>query len=263
MEGEVTSTQSTQSAPVQQQAPASQQQVAPQQNMSQGQAQAQNSAPAMPGWMAGLPKELQGHEAFKGMAKVGDLGHKYLELMTRSQRALYLPTDNSTPEERASFLRSLGHPETPEAYTVPKAPDGLQVNKQAIAALQQQAHELGWTNKQFQAYVNANYQRMQQAQQAKQQATAKALSDADKSLRDEWKAEYDRNRELALRAFQGHVDEATAKQLSESGLINQPWFIKLMHRIGTATGEGSFIRGAATGGAQKPNYMTDYNKTKV
>jgi hypothetical protein len=213
--------------------------------------------PSFPAWQAGFPKGLQGHEAFKDFGKVGDLGNKYLELMTRSQRALYLPSDESNEDERTAFLRKLGHPETPDAYELPEVPKGLQLSQEQIAQAKAQAHRLGFTTKQFKALMADQLTSMEKAQAARAVAQKKAIEDQDKGLREEWKDGYETNKELALRSYNQFVDEATAKQLSDSGLTNQPWFIRMMHKIGAATAEGSFIRSQG-GGSSKKNYLTDY-----
>lgn len=69
---------------------------------------------------------------------------------------------------------------------------------------------------------------------------AKALQDLDTALRKDWGGDYDRNTELAKRAFQHFtvgMDDGKALQ----GLIGAPQMMRLFHKIGEAMGEDKLV----------------------
>lgn len=222
-----------------------------------------NQAPESLGWRAGLPKEYQQHEAFTKYGRVGDLARDFLTLQQRGQRPA-LPGDDSTDEERNAFYKAWGRPETADGYKI-EGVEGVKPDHPGIKALMAAAYESGMSQQQFAKIFGHLGQAGSQAIKAQREAKAaaeaqarKALEDADKGLRDEWKEGYDAKRELAMRGFKEYVDDTTRADLEKSGLINQPWFIRLMARAGESIGEGRFIRGGSQAGNPSRGFITNY-----
>ena len=231
------------------------------QTQTQPQAQAQGSQEsASLGWRAGLPKEYQSHDAFSKYSKVGDLAKDFLDMRDRSQRALYLPHDKSTDDERKQFLTALGVPTGPEGYTAPEGYDA-----EAFKQAQAQFYKYGLTAKQANAIMKDALE--QQKGQASQKAEAEKAEQAKrqalqaeklKALQGEWGDQFDTRREYSHRGLKSVVDEAQFNQLSESGLINEPWFIKLMHSVGETLGEDKFIRASNASPPKNKGLLIDY-----
>lgn len=216
--------------------------------------------PANLGWRAGLPKEYQNHELATKYSKVGDAFADYVKLHERSQRALYLPHDKSTEDERKSFLNALGIPAGPEGYTAPEGYDA-----ETFKALAAQFHKYGLTTKQAQAmakdaleqqkaYTSQKETETKAEQEKRQQAQAEKL----KALQDEWGENFDTRREYSHRGLKSVVDESQFNQLNESGLINEPWFIKLMTSVGETLGEDKFIRASNATPQKNKGLLIDY-----
>jgi len=208
------------------------------------------------GWRAGLPKEYQNHEAFGKYGKVGDLAKDFLELRNRTQRPS-LPGDDSPDEERQAFYKAFGRPDQANGYSI-EGMEGVDPNHPGIQQLMAVAHESGMSQKQFERVFGHLVQQGSEATKAQQQAMKAALQDADKGLRDDWKDQYPAKREYAMRGYK-QLDDQTRKSLEKSGVINQPWFIKMMAQAGESTAEGRFIRGGTQGATQRA-FMVDYNQ---
>ena len=80
-----------------------------------------------PGWIAGLPADLQGNETFVQFKTVGDFAKHHLDVAkthTESEtkikdlegkmgNAVFIPGNNATDEERTTFSRSSDGPTRP------------------------------------------------------------------------------------------------------------------------------------------------------
>jgi hypothetical protein len=189
------------------------------------------------GWRAALPNEFKEHEYVKTFTKPGDFVKSALEikterdaLNTKLASAIFKPSDKATPEEITAFHKALGVPDKAEEYEFPKG-DGVEHDQKMIDWARGVFHEAK-ISKEAASVISKKWDAfMQQMAVAEKEAVEKELSDAEGKLKEEWKADYDKNIELSKRAFK-HFSNA---ELSE--FKAHPVLIKAFHTIGVAMGE--------------------------
>jgi hypothetical protein len=111
-------------------------------------------------------------ELFKGLKEANGLIGKKTEGMVR------IPTEQSTPEEKSAFLKSIGVPDKPENYALPKLGDGVTVDPGLEKWFRETGHKHGLTGNQFSALV-ADYTALEQ-QQLQQSVSALQAHYGDK-----------------------------------------------------------------------------------
>ena len=193
-----------------------------------------------PAWLAQMPADLKSNEAFKPYKTIGDLGKSYLELQGKVSEvdglkaklgtAIFKPGDKATPEEITAFHKSLGVPEKADEYEFPKG-EGVAHDPKMIDWAKGTFHEAKLTKEQASVVSKKWDAFMQQMAVAENEAVEKELTDANNKLKEEWKADYDKNLELSSRAFK-HFANAELGEFKA-----HPVLIKAFHAIGKAMGE--------------------------
>lgn len=145
-----------------------------------------------------------------------------------------IPTDKASVEEIAQFRKSMGVPETPEAYgiEVPKGSLERDEDKTWWGGLQAIAHKysvsragLGEMAKSFFEHGQNTVARLEQAMK-----TAKEAEGV--KLRATWGPDYERNVGLAQRAHQHYGGEAWDAYAKAVGFADDPVYLQMMARIG-------------------------------
>ncbi|EKS26514.1 hypothetical protein [Afipia felis] len=126
------------------------------------------------------------------------------------------------------------------AVTKPTLKDGEMFDDAGYNALVKAGHEARVLPSQLTAIVNALHTNEQQQITNLRNAGAEANAGLDQALRDSWGNNYDKNKELAKRAFAHfEVDKITGAQLDS--VLSAPGMVKLFHAIGAAMGEGNLV----------------------
>lgn len=141
----------------------------------------------------------------------------------------------------------------PEKYEF-KAPDGAELDTEAVAAFEPIAKELNLTNEQAQKLVDLYGTRLTQAAEAQQSAWQKQL--------DTWVTEVKSDKEIGGKAFDQNVDHAKSaiekfgtpelkKALDATGFGNHPELVRVFARIGKAMAEDTFVTSSAAAGGKR------------
>lgn len=157
--------------------------------------------------------------------------------------------------------------------TVPKSadeykldlPEGVDTSEPTLRAFLDHALEQGLSHKQADGLLKWNAK-----MSAKQAETYPAdMAEARKTfrkqnetvLRDTWKGDYKSNLGKARTGFKvlTEGDNDAREAIAATGLDDAAWFIKLMHRIGTAVGEDALV--LADPGANLKNRDEDGERT--
>lgn len=174
-----------------------------------------------------------------------------------TETAIKLPGKDATPEDWAAFYKSIGAPETADAYKlpVPEGDDGAFAKTAAewfkdAGVLPQQAEKLAGKWNEF---VASQQQAAQQAE-AQQIAALHAKNTAEKQeLTNEWGQRATENLEFAKRAAQQFFPKDNAAQVITAieGVLGYKATIQMLHAIGKGLGEHDATAGmgAQTGGA--------------
>lgn len=206
-------------------------------------------------WFSQIPAELQSEkslQAFKGKG-VADLVKSHVEAQKLIGGSIRLPKPEATPEERAKFegdiFNKLGRPENAAGYKYEKlkVPEGVQWSDEHEGKFKEVAHSLGLTNNQLSGVMKWYGEYLNQASPAPDHA---ALQQAGReALLKEFGSETIVNQKLALaqRLLVAHGDKALVDLVEQSGIGNDPAFIKLMAKFGSQAAEKGIINGEVKG----------------
>jgi hypothetical protein len=141
-------------------------------------------------------------------------------------------------------------PDKPESYantfdknTVQVTPEREPEATKLYDSWKTLAHKLGLTQDQFSGLISANEKMIQE--NVKKQAEAFQTSEA--GLKDEWKDKYDANLTSAEKVVSELFDDDFRKFLTDSGLANNPRFVKAMYNLSQSVSEDTFVRSQARG----------------
>lgn len=203
-----------------------------------------------PPWMAQLEGDLKSDKALTKFKTLSELGKSYRELEGRLGKAIVPPGEGATAEEIAAFHKKMGRPDKPEDYALENKLPKEVLSEEMLTGFKAKAHELGLSQKAaadmftwYSSKVGEQYNAMIQAQNNKVKF---AKAQATEVLKAEMGPQYDANMALVKRAFARFSDPETTKAINDSGLGNNPLFIKLFHRIGKEIAEGPFIDSHST-----------------
>lgn len=169
-----------------------------------------------------------------------------------AQAATDQQTDGATAEDKQTDEDA--KPEgAPEQYEF-KAPEGAELDTEAVAAFEPIAKELNLTNEQAQKLVDLYGTRLTQQVEAQQQAWQKQL--------DTWVSEVKSDKEIGGKAFDQNVDHAKAaltkfgtpelkQALDATGFGNHPELVRVFARIGKTMAEDNFVQANAAAGGKK------------
>mgnify|MGYP001166429529 CR=1 FL=1 len=183
-----------------------------------------------------LPGELANEPSLRNFDSVEKLAKSYVHAV----RKLGAPGEElvriNGETDRDEIYNRLGRPEDPGGYEFDgEVPDHFREASHKIGLSKDQARELvsymAEQNKQQNESMRENYEKEQVNYQ--------------QSLQKEFGDDYNKNVELARRAFLQYGDAETVKFLEESGLGNHPGLIKTFSRIGQSLSEDNALLSGA------------------
>lgn len=191
-------------------------------------------------WMNDLPEPLKATKTLTKFADKAALAKSYVELESKHSKSVEIPGKDSGPEDWARFYDKVGRPKTADEYALDRgnAPDDV------AKAFKQMAFESGLTAQQADTMFKGIMKRQSTEQQtAVEQYTAR-MKEADTLLRREYGPQYDSKIASAKKAF-GAVfsDPELRSEVTQSGLANNPRFIKVLAELGTQISDDSFLQG--------------------
>ncbi len=217
--------------------------------------------PATPDWRSGITEANR-----SGVAKfdsVDALAGSYAELERAYSGTVKLPTDKTSPEERSSFYTRLGRPDTSDGYVRPDLPDGNGYDEDLIGGMQTAAFDEGLTSDQFSKLIQRYLAIQGKKDEAKEAESARAEEETDRSLRELWHVNYEKNIEVSRRAMRelikGDLGEQFKTVIEDSGLGNNSVFIQGFSEIGKQILNDTLITSDGT----PPKLDDDYTPSHV
>lgn len=199
-------------------------------------------------WYDGAPQDVAAFVQNKGWdnpLKVVD-SYRNLEKTLGAER-IALPGKDAKPDEWGAVWNKLGRPEAPDKYQFPKV-EGVEMDKAKVDAVAKLMHETGVTQAQAEKLFGWYAGDMKAAIDGHKQSEETRKTQATEALKGEWKDKFDAQLDLAKRAFNSFADDKLKAYVAESGLGDNPEFIRMMNRIGAGMMEDSATGRAATGG---------------
>ena len=235
----------------------------------------------MPGeWLAQLPDDLKTNETLTGFETLGDFAKSHLEtvgkvsafdgktteyegkitdLNTRLENSIPRLADDSDDAAKAAYRKALGVPDSADGYEFTKA-DGVEHDEKMLGWAKDVFHQAGLSAEQansvsqaWDKFMPEMGQAMADAEEADRLA---GVETAETALKEEWKGDFDKNKELTKRGYDAFEKAAPGfKDLLDSvdvkdglKLGNDPRMLKVFFAIGKAIGDDfSFPSGKPPG----------------
>jgi len=162
-----------------------------------------------------------------------------------------MPTPESSAEEIRAFYQRTGCPENPEGYEV-KVSENMPAflrDEEIEGDMKKIAYEMGVSKQGFETIVSKFYER--QAERLQQ-----SLSQGEAQLKQELGDKY--KTELAIgQRFAANCSNEFRQLIEQTGLGNNPIFIKEFIGLGKKTMNDSLIKGSS-GGNTEPEYVPQF-----
>lgn len=202
------------------------------------------SAVERPAWSAQLPDTLKENQSLLQFKTIGELGNKFIETDGKLKNAIFMPGEKATPEERATFNKQLGVPESPDKYQFDKleAPEWFEHDEEGTQNFRKWAFENGLPQK----ATAKLYNQIMTARIAEEKELKDILVErqtrSENALKDLWKTDYAANKELAIRGLENGAKSILGEErgtkfaqfLKDSHLADDPFFLQFFHGIGKA-----------------------------
>lgn len=211
-------------------------------------------------WKISLTDELRGYatsKGFKDPAAVLESYRNFEKLQgVPADRLLKLPENLDAPEA-ATIWEKLGKPKDPADYSITVAEEAG--GEEVANWLRDVATKSNLTQKQVEKFVNEWNDRSINFQKAQQQKELEAYQIQEGNLKREWGVAFDKNLNLAKQAVSTAGISKEEVDVIE-GAIGYEKTMKLLAKLGSATGEAGFVRGDAAGSGL---LSTDQAKSRI
>jgi hypothetical protein len=209
------------------------------------------------GWISALPDEYKNNDYVKTFQKPGDFVKSALEIKTERDtlngklgNAIFKPGENATPEEMAAYHKALGVPDKPDEYEFAKLegqehdPKFTEWAKGVFGEAKLTKAQATTISQKWGEYVKAQTEIMAQQAATEKADSEKAIKETTAKLQTEWGAKYNENIELVKRGFQKFSNKEFNSFCDETGIGNNPDFIRFIFNVGKAMGEDFSPKGS-------------------
>lgn len=206
----------------------------------------------LPTWQEQLPQDLKGHEAFNGVTDVHALARENIDLKNKSGNTgdlVKIPGEKDSPEEHHAFWKRLGRPEAASEYDINQddIAEGFMPDEQAINKLKEIMFKAGVTKQAAKDFVKSFSTDAIAASNQKSEALHTQRQEELTKLREQdWRGQYDQNINLAQKGWKWLMEDELREKVVDSGLSEDPSWLKAMHRLGRQLGEETILSGSPT-----------------
>jgi len=190
-----------------------------------------------------LPDGLGGEPSLQSFDSVDKLAKSYVHarkmIGADPNQMLQLPKEGDEEGWNQVYNR-LGRPEKADGYDFDLG-DGEQ--SPDVADFKNVAHQLGLTNDQAKTMLGI-YNQISENDLAEEQEQFEQMNvEYLQNIQKEWGDDFNKNSELARRAFQNFASEELMDVMKETGLSNHPEVLKTFARIGQVLSEDNILPG--------------------
>jgi len=203
-------------------------------------------------WRDNLPDDLKGEKTLekfvgKDWSEAGPaLAKSYINL-EKMPRGLTVPGEAATPEEWNAYHDKVRPAKIEEYGVAAKVPDGMNWSKEAEQRIVSSMHKRGLTTAQAQGVINDYLGIAHEGLLNMEQGKNLAIADAEKSMQDEWGGLYPQNIALVQRIVTEFGDDGFKAYLDDTGLGNDPNFLRFVYNLGRPMLEDNLVRGDGLG----------------
>jgi hypothetical protein len=203
--------------------------------------------PINAGWRDALPETIRGEKTLAKFKDAGALAQSYIEL-EKMPRGVAVPKDDAKPEEWAAYYDKIGRPKDPSAYAVNvKVPEGMPWSKEAEANILVKLHDAGLTTRQAEKVINGYIEIAAKGNLLIEQAKNQTRQEAENTMKGEWGGLADTNIALVQRSVAEFGGDEFRTYLDDTGLGNDPRFMRFVHAMAQPMLEDGLIRGEGLG----------------
>ena len=194
-------------------------------------------------WRSGLPDDLKTEKSLEGFKGIGDLAKGFVETKKLVGQSLRAPAADAPDEEWSKYYKAGGMPNAPEEYKF-ALPEDFKLTPAEEKEIKDTAYRMGLNGKQAQKLVDLQAQGMAEMRKAEREELAKT----DKTYREKWGANYERNKAIVARTIEKIDPEKKIRAFfDETGLGNHPVMIDLIHEWGKRLVEDGLMPGDVQG----------------
>lgn len=186
------------------------------------------------GWLSAVTPDLRKHELLRGMKGPSDLAKAYVDLNGRLESSIAVPKEDAPEEEKQAYrekIRSLnGVPESPEEYQLdtPDLPEGLNYSDDDVSVFKAMSHEMGLNQEQVNKLFQWDTKRRTDAYNKYVEERKAERETADKTLKESWGDDYERNMNMVAAVVKKYADEKLNEYMDESGVGNHPVMFRFL-----------------------------------
>ena len=178
---------------------------------------------------------------------LGAVSKAYVNL-EKMPRGVNAPKDDAPQAEWDAFYDKLGRPKTADEYAVDvKVPEGMPWSKEAEKNILQHLHKAGLTKRQANDVIQGYLEEAAKGDVLFKQQIAADRNTAERTMKSEWGGMFDMNVALVQRAVGEFGGDEFRQYLDESGLGNDPRFMKFVHSMARPMLEDGMIKGEGLG----------------
>lgn len=198
-------------------------------------------------WLATLPEPLRGEKTLTKFKDPAALAQSYVNL-EKMPRGVTAPKDDAPDTEWNEYYEKLGRPKTVDEYKIKaKVPEGVIWNDVAEKTMLTKMHARGLSTKQAQGLINDYLGLTVEGLTEVKRSLNESKDTAEAEMRKEWGGLADRNISLVQRVVHEFGGEEFKTYLDETGLGNDPRFMKFVHALGVPMLEDNLIKGEGLG----------------
>lgn len=207
-------------------------------------------------WKSNLSDEFKNDPTAEKFKDVDGLFKSYKSLQEKiGKDKVVVPGENASDEERSMFYSAIGRPDTPDSYKIPeetlnKIPPELR-NEDERKEFSKVAHETGLTGQQYQKLMDWYYNQTGEQIAKQQQNINQSKKKGENTLRKEWGKAFDSKLQQGERVLDEFGNDKLRNKIKESGLNNDPEFIKFLSQAGEGLSEDT-ISGKPAGALMTP-----------
>lgn len=168
------------------------------------------------------------------------LAKSYIELEGKLGKSVSMPGQDASPEDWAKFYERVGRkiPKSADEYAIDrgKADDAL------VSSFKKSALEAGLSSDEAGKVFKGVLQYLDSSKAAQSESYTSRMKEADVLLRKEYGPQYESKLKDARSAFDMLFDDQTRADIAESGLANNPRFIKVLAELGPQLNGDYFLR---------------------
>jgi hypothetical protein len=204
-----------------------------------------------PSWRDSLPEKIRGEKTLTKFKDASALAESYINLEKHAGGAIKVPGENATEAEWNAFYEKAGVPKDTAGYGIDfkalKVPEGAIFDEAQFGHLLNWTRSQGFNKRQTNAIIDRYFQAEQARLDAKAQTSSTTAETALGEMRKEWGALTDRNVALVQRGVAEFGGTDFAQYLDESGLGNDPRFMKFAFKVFQPMMEDGLIKGENLG----------------